>query len=342
MASSSSDEKKKKKNEHNANISSNDHGGCKSTGHTSASSVAAASAAASWTMQNPFALVKQQWEEFSDQQRIDRLKSCQVLDGILQDCRQKQQAQKKKHGRKHHRDHDHAIDTAADPIESVTIGIRKMKYFGWRGIVSSSSSSSSDNNSSYSDESTEENDSNNIQDNTIEMKQHKKKQQLEHNKEAGLVSEQLIQSRIRESCSREEHAVWACRAIATGCGQDLSLLKRCFEEGEHEHEHEHNYDYEPKREKKPFDKYSILTAPCTNYEGIIRTTNDDDNNHAENSTAAGGVVKDSYQRRLKQRIPCYAIQQRLGSCVTQSGTQLLQRKQQREEKEKSHRITAAK
>eukprot|EP00980_Cylindrotheca_fusiformis_P016481 scaffold4911_cov100-Cylindrotheca_fusiformis.AAC.6 len=34
---------------------------------------------------------------------------------------------------------------------------------------------------------------------------------------------------IEEYCAREEHMVWACRAVAIGCGKELGALKTCFQ-----------------------------------------------------------------------------------------------------------------
>ena len=34
------------------------------------------------------------------------------------------------------------------------------------------------------------------------------------------------------SCSRETHAVWACRAMAVGCGEQLKFMRWCFQDGE--------------------------------------------------------------------------------------------------------------
>lgn len=34
---------------------------------------------------------------------------------------------------------------------------------------------------------------------------------------------------IENSCSREEHLVWGCRAVAIGCGRELGALKECFQ-----------------------------------------------------------------------------------------------------------------
>jgi hypothetical protein len=37
-----------------------------------------------------------------------------------------------------------------------------------------------------------------------------------------------LPDRARGTCAREEHALWACRAVATACGPDLVAVKRCF------------------------------------------------------------------------------------------------------------------
>ena len=31
------------------------------------------------------------------------------------------------------------------------------------------------------------------------------------------------------ACQREEHALWACRAVAVGCGEPLTKLRDCFD-----------------------------------------------------------------------------------------------------------------
>jgi hypothetical protein len=39
---------------------------------------------------------------------------------------------------------------------------------------------------------------------------------------------------IENACAREEHLVWACRAVSIGCGRELGVLKTCFQaEGSH-------------------------------------------------------------------------------------------------------------
>lgn len=117
----------------------------------------------------------------------------------------------------------------------------------------------------------------------------------------------VFHPRIRSSCAREQHAVWACRAVATGCGMDLSKLKRCFESVDNDNNTDENLQRLPQHIR-------VLTTPYTNYEGFVE----------EVASKDGTVVS------LKQRIPCHDIQRQLGSCVTASGRELLQRKQQRE------------
>jgi hypothetical protein len=131
--------------------------------------------------------------EFQDEQQMERLRTCLQLDEILKQCRSKA-VEKKSTTRQDGEDH-----TPSDPIESISPGLRTMKYYGWRGILKNES------------------------------------------------IDTTIQKDVQSSCSREQHAVWACRAVATGCGHELSTLKVCFE----------NHDNE----------YNILTTPITGYEG---------------------------------------------------------------------------
>jgi hypothetical protein len=35
--------------------------------------------------------------------------------------------------------------------------------------------------------------------------------------------------KIEKLCTREEHLVWACRAVTIGCGRELGALKGCFQ-----------------------------------------------------------------------------------------------------------------
>ena len=283
------------------------------------------SSTSSWF--EPLLSLKQQWEEFDDGQRINRLKACQILDEILNNCQQKQIAQQQQNPSQQQQQssqqQQQQNDDVDDPIESVSIGLRNMKYFGWRGILSSKKEADTDTDeiTKIQDENGNSNASNNG--NEITNNDEHEKNQL------------LFHSKIRQSCSREQHAVWACRSVSTGCGKDLSLLKRCFED----------IDTDTEIEKLP-PHYRILTAPYTNYEGIVEKTEEEAQAQSlatmttttttsvdKNAKSSSSSLSSSLSS-LKQRIPCYDIQRQLGSCVTVNGKQLLERKQKREENNK--------
>ena len=284
------------------------------------------SSTSSWF--EPILSLKQQWEEFDDGQRINRLKACQILDEILNNCQQQQIAQQQQNPSQQQQQssQQQQNDDVDDPIESVSIGLRNMKYFGWRGILSSKKSADTD-----TDEITkiqDENGNSNASSNGNEITNND-----EHEK-----NQLLFHSKIRQSCSREQHAVWACRSVSTGCGKDLSLLKRCFED----------IDTDTEIEKLP-PHYRILTAPYTNYEGIVEKTEEGEAQAQSLTTTTTSTTTSSVDNNvksstssslssslssLKQRIPCYDIQRQLGSCVTINGKQLLERKQKREENNK--------
>jgi hypothetical protein len=169
-----------------------------------------------------------------------------------------------------------------------------MKYFGWRGILnnSPSSSPSAPKHPSVNGETA---DAGNASDEKAKAGENGPDISIFHPK-------------IRSSCAREEHAVWACRAISTGCGKDLSELKKCFDDVDNE--------TETNGESRPLPQHvRVLTSPFTNYQGIVEKV---------------GEPSDKNVVSVKEQIPCYEIQWRLGSCVTENGKQLLQRKQERE------------
>jgi hypothetical protein len=95
-----------------------------------------------------------------------------------------------------------------------------MKYYGWRGIL--------------------------LDDNTdSETEQSKSSAATDDDSVVTMDRKNEIRERIQSTCSREEHSVWACRAVATGCGKELGALKACFDK------------------EGPFD---VLTAPLAGYE----------------------------------------------------------------------------
>ena len=224
-------------------------------------------------------VLKERFQEFDDQQRIDRLSECRKLDKILNDCRKRNQPGKaKSRYTKNIPD-----DKSEDAIESISIGLRNMKYFGWRGILKTSAPTSSE------------------KDTTTENQESEPSKKMEPVRDGPDLS--VFHPNIRSSCAREEHAVWACRAIATGCGKDLSELKKCFD------------DVDNADSAQLPQHVRVLTAPYTNYQGIVES------------------VAGDRAASMKRQIPCHEIQRKLGSCVTENGKQLLERKQQREGKQ---------
>lgn len=242
------------------------------------------SSISSWFM-SPSSL-KERFEEFDDKQRLDRLSACQDLDRILNNCRERYQNDSQAQSQP-------ANQYGHDPIESVSIGLRNMKYFEWRGILSSKQRET-------------------VQDDNDDDDNNKANVNVNNGPDLS-----VFHPKIRSSCAREQHAVWACRAVATGCGKDLSELKRCFEEVDNgkgaQSSSDDGLNLLPQHIR-------VLTAPYTNYEGIVEKV------AAESADANANAASAS----LKQRIPCHEVQRRLGSCVTANGTQLLKRKQQRE------------
>lgn len=107
-------------------------------------------------------------------------------------------------------------------IEGCSQGLRMMKYFGWRGILLP-----------------DDDDENSKNHNAVNDYHGQRRHQTEK-----------VHERIKSTCSREEHSVWACRAVATGCGQELSELRRCFDN------------------EGPFN---VLTAPVGGYEQSKKT-----------------------------------------------------------------------
>ena len=221
-------------------------------------------------------VLRERFQEFDDEQRIARLSECRKLDKILRDCRKRHQPGKARSRYTKNTDQD-------DPIESVSIGVRNMKYFGWRGILKPPTPSTpKDDPSANGESSGDDNETNH--DNNPDLS--------------------IFHPKIRSSCAREEHAVWACRAISTGCGKDLAELKRCFDDVDQVDE------VETSGGSRLPQHIRVLTSSYTNYQGIVEKV--------DGASA------------MKEQIPCHEIQRRLGSCVTENGKQLLERKQQRE------------
>jgi hypothetical protein len=142
--------------------------------------------------------------KLQDEQRIERLRHCRELEEVLKQC----ETQK---------------DYNSNTMEEFPGGLRRMKYFGWRGVLKN------DNNASDA------------------------------------MPEKLRQA-METSCARERHAVWACRAVAVGCGKELGALKACFDEqGSFAILHQPQTAYELSEEKMS----TTTNIPCAKQQAAL-------------------------------------------------------------------------
>ncbi|KAL7518423.1 hypothetical protein ACHAWX_005141 [Stephanocyclus meneghinianus] len=136
---------------------------------------------------------------FADQQRAERLASCRELERMLNSC----QAESKIRAAN--------PDADALPSEDVMVattrsGIRIARFFRWN-------SPHADHNSG---------DSSDIVGGIV--KNSNGTERLGHNNYGG------VGSNYSHGCHKETHELWACRALALGCGSYLSDLRRCWDE----------------------------------------------------------------------------------------------------------------
>ncbi|KAL3777241.1 hypothetical protein HJC23_013222 [Cyclotella cryptica] len=146
-----------------------------------------------------FASTSSPLSAFADQQRAERLASCRQLESILNSC----QAELK----------NEAADFNADTLTSgdVTVattrsGIRIARFFRW--------------NLPHADHN--KSDSSEIVGGTI--KNADGTERLGHDNYGN------VKSNFSHGCHKETHELWACRALALGCGNYLSDLRRCWDE----------------------------------------------------------------------------------------------------------------
>jgi hypothetical protein len=100
----------------------------------------------------------------------------------------------------------------------------------------------------------------------------------------------------RRLCTREEHALWACRAVATACGPDLVQVKRCFD------------DHGP----------SILQHAAAYDKAPAVTSSGEDGKLHEGRSSASTSASTSLP-------PCVDVQRTMGSCVARGIDGLNQR-----------------
>ena len=235
------------------------------------------------------------WSWFTnlqDDQRIERLQRCQEIHTVLVQCQVQQQKvqQQQQHPRSTKTPTTPTTTSSTesnyyDPmsIESFSGGIRTMKYFGWRGILQPPQQAQ-------------------LQAQQQQPQQQDEPQPQEQQQQQQQMSER-VKTAIVHSCSREQHALWACRAVAVGCGKELGSLKAGFDQ---------------------VGPWNVLFEPQTAYE-----------TSTQNKTTSKNTVDPH------ARIPCADLQSSLGTCVQRGADALLERTQRRDKAKGVEPLAAA-
>jgi hypothetical protein len=159
------------------------------------------------------------WTGIMDEERLDRLHQCRLLEDIYGECQRS----------------NLEFDPDRVHLEDIPIGIRQVRFFDWR-----------DNHD------------------------------------------------FDRTCQREEHAIWACRAISLKCGTELADLKSCFDN---------------------------LSS-----RGGLNTKNP--------STVLSRTETAYANPNAPDDLPCRSLQQKLGQCVSKNSKELLERQAVRSDKGK--------
>jgi hypothetical protein len=152
-----------------------------------------------------FGSLQSKWRQISDSQRISRLQQCQVLQNILSECRQRNadpQRHDESRGRELRRK-EREIQQMSNQSPSVA------------NTVGDATTTTPADAETPTIENTPAG---------IRMLHYFQWRNLEEEDGAPVLGD------ARRLCTREEHAVWACRAVATACGPDLVQVKRCFDD----------------------------------------------------------------------------------------------------------------
>jgi hypothetical protein len=181
-----------------------------------------------------------------DEQRIQRLQQCRILQDVLAECQSRQKSDSSDQppaadGRSRWSsiirpfrtpteaaELEHTSPPPRRQLEDFPEGIRMLRYFGWRNRI-------------VNDEN-QDRDSYGI---------------------AGVVPSNKSSSND-DPCAREVHAVWACRAVALQCGSHLQQLKSCFDQ----HDEKPNANHVLSTSETAYDCSSSITTaiPCADQQ----------------------------------------------------------------------------
>lgn len=154
-----------------------------------------------------FASPNSPFTSFADKQRIERLDQCQQLQLIVDAC--------------HAANSKDNVDDTSD-IQTSRSGIRISRFYKWGSGEEQQDGASTDN--SASDVFSEAASSFTEGGNTTNTPTQSTQQQKSNTSRA----------RYSKGCAIETHELWACKALAVGCGNYLSDLRHCWSNNQQE------------------------------------------------------------------------------------------------------------
>ena len=189
---------------------------------------------------------------FADRQRMDRIEQCKELERILSACRSAKHVRDAARGAGE--EIKDAPDNMAGDIPTSRSGAKIARFFKWddppgtddernndqtaeRGVLDQAVTSLYDNGSG--------------DDEGKKGKQHS-----------------VSRPRFSEDCAIETHELWACRALAVGCGNHLADLRRCWSDRHSASTVKMRdggvYFYEGTKEEKSCRDIQMSMARCVN------------------------------------------------------------------------------
>jgi hypothetical protein len=173
-----------------------------------------------------FTYIKAQFSDAVDEQRMERLQHCRIIEDVYAECRTMSKMKSNQERTVH--------------LEDFPAGIRILRYYDWRNV---------------------------------------------HDYD--------------RKCSREKHALWACRAGALQCGADLVQLRNCFNNAQVP---------QPGSDPNLKNHGAILNTAATAYE--------------------------PKERNLHKEIPCREFQEKMGTCIAKNASALAEREVARTKEDK--------
>jgi hypothetical protein len=184
-----------------------------------------------WLGKKLFASESSPFSSFADQQRAERLAACRQLEDIVNACHAES-----KNGRLSNVD----VDGIADPTaaEKTKSRARISRFFQWNTPKASQTIEDGDNNNSNNvvDEenctAAEKTKSRARISRFFQWDTPKASQTIEDGDNNNVADEGncTVKSKFSQGCHKEIHELWACRALALGCGGYLGELKEVWNE----------------------------------------------------------------------------------------------------------------